>query len=308
MSEQWDCLIVGAGPGGLSAALYMARFLRRVLVLHDGTSRTLRISKTHNVPGFPDGVAGPDLIARMTEHAMRFGAQVREARVVSASRARDRFELETDDGARFSAPTLILATGLFMNQIALAHDVHEAAMCAGVVRYCPICDGYEHSHDRIAVVGCDEQGAKEALFLRRYSSDITLVPRAFNELDAQERSELQEAGITTLESALDHFEFRSDTMQVYLKEQAEPLVFDVVYPALGTRQRTELAQSLGVVVNDAGAVDARAPYGTTVAGLYCIGDIVDGLDQISVAMGHGAIAATKAHNFLRTMESESRRA
>ena len=119
---------------------------------------------------------------------------------------------------------------------------------------------------------------------------------------------MQEAGITTLESALDHFEFRSDTMQVYLKEQAEPLVFDVVYPALGTRQRTELAQSLGVVVNDAGAVAARAPYGTTVAGLYCIGDIVDGLDQISVAMGHGAIAATKAHNFLRTMESESRRA
>lgn len=304
MPEHWDCLIVGAGPGGLSAALYMARFLRRVLVLHDGTSRALRISKTHNVPGFPDGVAGPDLIGRMTEHAMRFGAQVRKAEVVSATRVENGFELETRDGDRFSAPTLILATGLIMNQIALPHDVHEAAMCAGVVRYCPICDGYEHGNDRIAVVGCDEQGAKEALFLRRYSSEITLVPRAFAELDAQERRELERAGITTVEDALDHFEFRDSTMHVYLKGREAPLIFDVVYPALGTRQRTQLAQSLGVVLDDQGAVDGRSPYGTTVAGLYCVGDIVDGLDQISVAMGHGAIAATRAHNYLRTMEAE----
>jgi thioredoxin reductase (NADPH) len=307
MPEQWDCLIVGAGPGGLSAALYMARFLRRVLVLHDGTSRTLRISKTHNVPGFPDGVAGPDLIERMTEHATRFGAVVREAEVVSASRVGNMFEVQTREGERMSAPALILATGLFMNQISLPHDVHEAAMCAGVVRYCPICDGYEHGNDRIAVVGCDEQGAKEALFLRRYSSDITLIPRAFDELDSQERRELEQAGITTVEHALDHFELNDDTMLVYLQGQGKPLVFDVVYPALGTRQRTQLAQSLGIVLNDQGAVDARSPYGTTVAGLYCIGDIVDGLDQISVAMGHGAIAATKAHNYLRTMESEGGR-
>lgn len=307
MSSQWDCLVVGAGPGGLSAALYMARFLRRVLVLHDGTSRTLRISTTHNVPGFPDGVAGPDLIRRMTEHATRFGAQVRETEVSSASRVEDRFELETREGERLSAPTLILATGLFMNQISLPHEVHEAAMRAGVVRYCPICDGYEHGGDRIAVVGCDEQGAKEALFLRRYSSDVTLVPRAFNALDPQERRELEQAGITTVEHALDRFELHGNSMHVHLRGQGSPMVFDVVYPALGTRQRTELAQSLGVVLNDQGAVDARSPYGTRVAGLYCIGDIVDGLDQISVAMGHGAIAATRAHNYLRTRESESAR-
>lgn len=305
MPDQWDCLVVGAGPGGLSAALYLARFLRRVLVLHDGTSRALRISKTHNVPGFPDGVAGADLIERMTGHATRFGAQVREAEVVSASRNGDRFELVTRDGQRFSASVLILATGLAMNQIPLPHDVHEAAMDAGTVRYCPICDGYEHRDDRVAVVGCDEQGANEALFLRRYSPDITLVPRAFDELDAQQRDELARAGITTVEHAADHFEPHGNAMHVYVEGRDEPMEFDVVYPALGTRQRTELARSLGVPLNDKGAADARAPYGTAVAGLYCVGDIVDGLDQISVAMGHGAIAATKAHNYLRSIEGGS---
>jgi thioredoxin reductase (NADPH) len=178
-------------------------------------------------------------------------------------------------------------------------------MCVGAVRYCPICDGYEHRDDRVCVVGCDEQGANEALFLRGYSSDITLVPRAFDELDAQERSELERAGITIVEEAVDRFELHGSTMHVYLQEQAEPMEFDVVYPALGTRQRTQLARSLGVVLNDKGAVDARAPYGTAIPGLYCVGDIVDGLDQVSVAMGHGAVAATRAHNYLRSMEAES---
>lgn len=305
MSHKWDCLVVGAGPAGLSAALYLARFRRRVLVLHDGTSRTLRIPRTHNVPGFPDGIAGPELIERMTEHATRFGAQVRAAEVVSASRDGDIFELVTRDGEILRASALILATGLFLKQIPLPDDTHEAAIRAGVLRYCPICDGYEHRGDRVGVVGCDEQGAGEALFLRRYSDHVTLVPRAFAELDAGERNKLATAGITILEQPVDRFVPDAHAMRVYLKGQSEPLVFDVVYPALGSHQRTELAQSLGLTLDENGAVDSRAPYGTAVAGLYCVGDIVDGLDQISVAMGHGAIAATRAHNYLRRVEAET---
>lgn len=307
MSERWDCLVVGAGPGGLSAALYLARFRRRVLVLHDGTSRTLRIPRTHNVPGFPEGIAGPELIARMTGHAVRYGAEVREAEVVSAIRETDRFELVTRDGARLSAPVLVLATGLFLNQIPLPHEMHEAAIRAGVLRYCPICDGHEHIDQSIGVVGCDEQGAKEALFVRNFSERVTLVPRAFAELDDEDRVALARAGVRVIEQPVARFDPGTDAMRVWLQGEDAPLDFDVMYPALGTRQRTQLASSLGVALDDNGAVDARAPYGTTVAGLYCVGDIVDGLDQISVAMGHGAIAATKAHNYLRCLAAESGR-
>lgn len=305
MTEQWDCLVVGAGPGGLSAALYLARFRRRVLVLHDGKSRTLRIPKTHNVPGFPDGIAGPELIDRMMGHATRYGAVVREAEVVSAVRGTDRFELITRDGQRLSAPVLVLATGLFLNQIPLPGDVHEAAIHAGVLRYCPICDGHEHIGDRIGVVGCDEQGAREALFVRNYSDDVTLVPRSFAELREDDRAALAKAGVRVIEQPVRRFEPGEDTMRLWLEGENAPLEFDVVYPALGTRQRTQLASSLGVPLDENGAADVRAPYGTAVAGLYCVGDIVDGLDQISVAMGHGAIAATRAHNYLRSLDSEN---
>ena len=306
MAESWDCVVVGAGPAGLSAALYMARFKRRVLVLHDGSTRALRIPRTFNAPGFPEGIAGPELIERMTRHAGEFGAAFEQVEVVSAERIEDDgFLLRTADGREHAARTLVLATGLVLHQLPLDDDAHEAAIRAGVLRYCPICDGYEHAGQRIGVIGCDDHGASEALFVRQYSDDVTLVPRNFAELDAAQRDALAQAGITVVEQAARHYVARDDGMEVHVEDRAEPLVFDVVYPAFGTRQRTGLAVALGLPVDDAGAVDARAPYGTSVAGLYCAGDIVDGLDQISVAMGQGAIAATRAHNHLRQRDAQT---
>ena len=298
MDDTWECIVVGAGPAGLSAALYMARFRRRVLVLHDGKSRALRIPETHNVPGFPDGVEGPALIERMGGHARRYGARVREAEVTGV-RHDDAFVLETADGERIAGQALVLATGLHLNEPPLPHTEHEAAIRAGVLRYCPICDGFEHSGQRIAVLGCDASGASEALFLRQYSDDVTLVPMDMPELDDAQRRELADAGVAVESRPVARLMPRGDCFEIQLEGAAEPVSFGVVYPALGTRQRTELAAMLGVPLDAAGAVDAHAPLGTTVPGHYCAGDIVDGLDQISVAMGHGAVAATRAHNWLR---------
>lgn len=306
MDKPWECVVVGAGPGGLSAALYMARFRRRVLVVHDGRSRALRIPRTHNVPGFPDGVEGPALIERMAGHARRYGAEVMEAEVVAVRHDED-FALETADGRLLRAESLVLAPGLHLNEPPLPHAEHEAAIRAGVLRYCPICDGFEHSGERIAVLGCDSAGAGEALFLRQYSDDVTLLPMDMPELTAAQRRELAEAGVTVEARPVAALRPRDDRFEVHLEGEPDPMVFGVVYPALGTRQRTELAAMLGVPLDEAGAVDAHAPLGTPVAGLYCAGDIVDGLDQISVAMGHGAVAATRAHNWLRARDGETLR-
>lgn len=301
MGTQWDCVIVGAGPAGLSAALYLARFRRRVLVVHDGRSRALRIPVTHNVPGFPDGVEGPGLIARMARHATEYGAQVREAEVVCAQQGGDGFVLTlADSREELHAPSVILATGLYMEQAPLEEEVHEAAMRAGVLRYCPICDGFEHIDERIGVIGADGHGANEAMFLRQFSADITLVPLNHSDLRAQDRTRLQDAGIKVVDRPVLHHAPRGDCYQVQLEGDDAALSFDVVYPALGVRQRAELAVMLGLELGEEGTTSARSPLGTEVPGLYCAGDIVEGLDQISVAMGHGALAATRAHNWLRT--------
>ena len=296
---QWDCIIVGAGPAGLTAALYMARFRRKVLVLHDGKARALRIPNTHNAPGFPAGISGIDLIDRMTRHAVEFGATIMETEISSAKRNTELFELTADNGQQWTSRSLILATGIILNQVDMPHDEHEAAIADGILRYCPICDGFEYIDTAICVVGCDSQGAAEALFLRRYSADITLVPNNFAELGSVELAAMREAGIKVVDKPLDRLHGRKDRMDVYLSGQTKPLSFDVIYPALGVQPRTELAAALGLEILDNGGLAMNAPFGTPVGGLYAAGDIVEGLDQISVAMGHGAVAATKAHNWLR---------
>lgn len=301
----YDIAIVGAGPAGLSAALYAARFCRSTLVLHDGTARAAQIPLTHNAPGFDKGIAGPDLIERMARHAVQYGARLVEAHVGSAEWTGANFRLGNDSGTSWYARSLILATGVAHHRIPLDPALHEAAVAHGVLRYCPVCDGYEHRGQRIAVLGCDVSGAAEALFLKTFSDNVTLLPRRDVDLTEAECAELEAAGVTVLSDPVVRFEPTADTMAVHLARHREPFIFDVLYPALGTRPRSRLAQQLGLGLDPEGYAPADAPSVTEVPGLYCAGDVVDGLDQIGVAMGHGAVAATKAHNWLRQRDGES---
>jgi thioredoxin reductase (NADPH) len=300
-----DIAVVGAGPAGLSAALYAARFCRSTLVLHDATPNAARIPLTRNVPGYESGIAGPDLLERMCRHATRYGAHLVEARIASVARGGGRFELVSDDGRRWAARALVLATGLELNQIPVDDDLHERAIEYGVLRYCPVCDGYEHRGQQVGVVGCDESGAAEALFLRQFTSEVTLLARHDVELTGGERRDLARAGVRTIAAPISRYEPTRKAMRVHLEGHAEPLDFDVIYPAFGSRPRHALAAALGVGLTDAGKVHAAAPFGTSIEGLYCAGDLVEGLDQISVAMGQGAVAATRAHNWLRDQDGQT---
>lgn len=303
--DLYDCIVVGAGPAGLSAALYLARYRRRTLVLHDGTARALRIPKTHNAPGFADGIAGPDLIARMTRHASEYGAKIELARIATAAADEGGFVFTADDGRRWRSRAAILATGINLNQIELPHEDHEQAIRDNILRYCPVCDAYEHIDKHVGIIGCDESGAAEALFMRGYSRDITLVPRAYAELTPDELQHLAEAGIRVIETPVDRYEPGKQAMRIWLKGASEPLSFDVIYPALGVTPRTGLALQLGIAVDPEGRCPTDSVFETAVPGAWCAGDIVDGLDQISVAMGHGAIAGTKAHNWLRERDGHT---
>lgn len=303
--DLFDCIVVGAGPAGLSAALYLARYRRRTLVLHDDSARALRIPKTHNAPGFADGISGPDLIERMTRHAAEYGARFEQARISTAATNDAGFVMTAEDGRQWRSRTIILATGINLNQIDLPHEDHEQAIRDNILRYCPVCDGYEHIDKRIGIIGCDESGAAEALFMRRYSREITLIPRAYAELDSHEMQQMTDAGIRVIEPPVERYEPGSREMRIWLKGVSDPLSFDVIYPALGVTPRTGLAVQLGISVDPNGRCSPDSVFQTAVSGAWCAGDIVDGLDQISVAMGHGAIAGTKAHNWLRERDGHT---
>lgn len=182
-------------------------------------------------------------------------------------------------------------------------DTHRDALDRGLLRYCPICDGYEATGQAIAVIGADSHGVAEALFLRTYSDDITLIAHEAVTLSDADREQLATAKIRVAESPFDTVVF-TDRASVRLRDGTEHC-FDTVYPALGSDSRNALARQLGLDLSDDRCIVTDAKQRTSIERAYAAGDIVMALDQISVAMGHAAVAATSLHNDLRAHDGES---
>src|SRR3954447_16021307 len=161
-----DCLIIGGGPAGLTAAVYLARFERRFLVIDAGEPRARLIPVSHNIPFFPDGIAGPEILSRQRAHVSRLGGNILHGEVTRLEQSREGFVASVQTQARcetFEARRGLLATGAWDIEPELPH-VRDAVR-SGLVRYCPICDGYESRGRRIAVIGQASHALREAVFM-----------------------------------------------------------------------------------------------------------------------------------------------
>lgn len=292
----YDCLIVGAGPAGLTASIYLARFHLSVLNIDAGKSRAALIPLTRNHAGFPEGISGMDLLARMREQACTFGAMLREDVVTELHRSSEGFTVQLQCET-LRARTVLLATGVVNRRPPMIEDIcHDQALASGLLRYCPICDGYEVTDKRVAVMGSGKRGCEEALFLRSYSADITLVaPDQSHDLDKDQRSQLESAGIRIV-GPCSTIRLTGNQVELVIQDRTER--FDTLYPALGSDIRSELAGQVGAKRRDDGCLTVDAHQRTDVSGLYAAGDVVLGLDQISHAMGEGGVAATTIRNDL----------
>ncbi len=295
--EQLDCLVIGAGPAGLTAAIYLARFRRSVRVVHSGESRAAWIPRSHNHPGFPDGVRGPVLLSRMSRQAARYGASILEGRVDALEPTPNGFRATTEAGV-LHARTVILATGVQDNAPPIPGL--ENGVARGLVRICPICDAYEVIGQRVGVIGLDDHCAREALFLRTYSDDVAFIHVGPGALPEDTAHMLRAGGVEVMESALRGVRIRGRRITAFDFEAGEPRSFDVVYSALGITPRTRLAVQAGARLDDGGRLVVGDHQETSVPGLYAAGDVVRGLNQISTAQGEGATAATAVHNSLRS--------
>jgi thioredoxin reductase (NADPH) len=296
-----DAVIVGGGPAGLTAAIYLARFRRRFALFHDGRSRAAWIPRTRNHPGFPDGIIGADLLQRMTDQALGFGAALIEGSVTSLCRegeGEDAVFVLTAAERELRARTVLLATGVADTLPDLAGA--EAAVVRSLLRICPICDAFEIIGQPVAVIGDSGPGAREAAFLTTYSQDITLLHVGPSDaLDINERRRLEALGVTVLDTSLAHITLRTDLGIALCEAEGGQRVFNAVYSALGVTPRSGLAEQAGVRTADDGRLWVDDHQQTSVPGLYAAGDMVRGLNQISTAEGEAATAATAIHNKLR---------
>jgi thioredoxin reductase (NADPH) len=288
-----DCLIIGGGPAGLTAAIYLARYRRTALLVDSGASRAALIPASHNYPGFK-GIAGPDLLTRLREQALLYGAALESGRVTSLRQdSSDSFRVRWD-GKEVSARTVLLATGLVDSHLPI--DGLDAAVWSGAVRYCPICDGFEAIDRRIGVVGNLAEAGSKALFLRTYSRDVVLFETGEERVAVELRQRLQEAGVEQAGKPV-RAECTEDAVTVTL-EGGRRVNLDVLYPAMGCNVRSELAVALGADCTEEGTLKVDTDQQTTVQRLYAAGDVVSDLHQLAVATGHAAIAATSIHNRL----------
>ncbi|CAN5137070.1 NAD(P)/FAD-dependent oxidoreductase [soil metagenome] len=296
MSISADCLIIGGGPAGLTAAVYLARFRRRVLLVDRGWSRAEWITLSHNIAGFPEGISGPEYRHRLNQQAQLYGCTPEKGYVHTLGRRDGGGFLARTDDRTISTRTVILATGVVENKPPLPHLAD--AVKKGLIRTCPICDGYESMDKRIAVLGNGSHAAAEALFIRTYTSKLALLLVGDVALPVSTREALARAGIEILHIGAGAIEMQEFGVAAFCAADGQSHSFDVVYTAFGTTSQTKLAKSLGARMDDAGRLFVSEHQETSISGLYAAGDLVRGLNQISVANGEAAIAATAVHNTL----------
>lgn len=317
-----DCLVVGAGPAGLTVATYLVRFLRRIAVVDAGRSRARWIPESHNCPGFPFGVAGQTLLQRLRQQAEGYGARITHGRVSTLLRDGDGFIARDEAGNAWHARTVVLASGIVdrLPPLAGGEDALEAAIADGALRLCAVCDGYEASDERLAVLAPVDDAIRHAAFLRTFSRRVEVVPLDGRSLDGRPPDGAAPDGPSPECAAL------ARTARVPIRAPARGLrhdagrgctveladggerCYDSVYPVLGGVAQSQLAVTLGARVDDNAELVVDAHQQTSVDGLYAIGDVVSALNQIAVAVGHAAIAASAIHNRLpRNFRADSAR-
>jgi thioredoxin reductase (NADPH) len=291
-----DCLIIGAGPAGLTAATYLLRFLRRIAVVDAGQSRARWIPESHNVPGFPFGVAGPALLRRLREQAEGYGARIVPGRIVSLQRDGEEFIADDAAGHRWQARNVVLASGIVDRLPTLEDAALEAAIADGALRLCAVCDGYEASDEHLAVLAPVDDAIRHAVFLRTFSRRVDAIPSQPGEPSADCAALARTARVAVRPVAR---RVRHDGGGCVVEfEDGGADRYDSLYPVLGGIAQSQLAAQLGARVDDNRELIVDDQQQTSVPGLYAIGDVVHALNQISVAVGHAAIAATAIHNRL----------
>ncbi|CAN5717682.1 NAD(P)/FAD-dependent oxidoreductase [soil metagenome] len=297
--QRADCCIIGGGPAGLTAGIFLSRFRRRIVLLDGGESRAAWIPRTHNHPAFPSGINGEALLGRLREQLGKFDASPlrRDASGVT-QQADGGFAVALGGGETVAARFVILATGVVDRLPPMPGA--EDHVRTGLLRQCPICDAYEVIGRRIAVIGRGDCAAGAALFLRGYAEDITLVTLGEGLGVADDiEGRLAAAGIRVEQAPVSAIDPLPGGGARIAHGHGAAADYDVLYSGLGVEPRSDLAAALGAALAPDGRIETDTNQRTSVPGCYAAGDAVTGLNQIAVAMAQAEIAAVSIHNAMR---------
>ncbi len=295
-----DCIIIGGGIAGTQAAIQLGRYsAHKVLVIDSGHGRSSVCHTYHNIIGWPEGVTGEHLRETGREQAEALGIEFLEQTVTEAERDGEGFVVTTGDGQKFSAHTLLLATGMSDRYPDLP-GLREALGYS--VYICPDCDGYEIVDRKTVLIGSGEHGSGMAVLLAERTPYLTYVNHEKAPIEEHLLEKLRKSGIDYEEQAVaevrvdDEHDIRSVVLENGRELEAERgfIAFG------GSRVHTELAARLGVTLegNRHVKTDPRTKM-TDVEGVWAAGDIGLHSELSTIAMGEGTQAAIWIHKKLR---------
>jgi thioredoxin reductase (NADPH) len=311
---RWDCIVVGAGPAGLSAAIYMARFRRRTLVLDDGRGRWTYGQRNDNYLGFPRGVSALRLQRLGSAQAARFGASFAAATIQKVRRSSAGFELTSAEGERWRARTLIWATGVVDHWPAFPG---AKRLVGKRLFWCIVCDGWRTRDVPILLVGDDDRDVNTALQFLTYTRQVTFLvapsgarpsPRALRRLESN-RVAVTEGSIRRVEGVTGEVLAGDESSRLTVRlRDGRGLEVSYLFGLLGSRPRTRALSKLGVEFDDRGCIVTDEKCVTPIAGFFAAGDVTNQHSHQVIAAAHeGSMAAVEANMWLYRKRSQTER-
>ncbi len=280
-----DLIIIGAGPAGISASLYVKRSNYNVLVLYNGESNLEKAEKIDNYYGFENGISGTDLYNIGIKQAENIGVKVKKEEVLHIEQALNGFDVTTTEN-KYEAKALIIATG----NKKIRPNIKGIQEFEGKgVSYCAICDGFFYKNKNVVVIGNGQFALNEANILKNIAQNVTILTNGLK-LENNYNFNINTNKIKEIKGGL--------RVQEIVFEDNSTLEVDGIFVALGEAGGADFAKKIGVLTNnDSIVVDDKMK--TNVKGLFACGNANGGLLQVSKAVYEGAVAALSAINYLK---------
>jgi len=302
---QYQLIIVGAGPAGLTAGLYAARGRLKALLIEKGATggQVLVTDWVDNYPGFMEGVSGFDLIDKMTAHADRFGLEKKFAPIKSLQLDGDVKTVILENGEIFTTKTIILCTGAKPRQLDIPGEYEFKGRG---VSYCATCDGPFYRNQEIAVVGGGNTAIQDALHLTKFASKVTVIHRR-GELRAtkilQEKAFCNQKIDFIWNTHVKEIRGGKNGVEELLLShhggEESSLKVTGIFVLIGIAPNNEILPLDQLQTDEAGFIVTDEEMATTIPGVYAAGDIRSKRSrQIINAAGEGAVAELSAEHFL----------
>ena len=280
----YDVTIIGAGPAGISAALYAKRANLNVLVVYFGKSNLEQASKIDNYYGFADGISGKDLFKEGIKQAENLGVEVKKLEVLGIEPTGEAFNVKTES-ENFETKTVIIATG---NRKVKPNIKGIKEFEGKGISYCAICDAFFYRNKNVAVIGNGKFAINEATELSHVASKVIILTDGLEKPECDFEINCKKIKEIIGEEKVSEVEF----------EDGSKMPIDGVFVALGEAGASDFAKTLGII-QDGDNIKTNEKMETNVPGVYACGNITGGLLQVCKAVHEGAKAGLSAVNIVR---------